>query len=343
MKKSIFIMAGIFLSLLGLNGQNTPNGYKIVQRIHLEGDGGWDYLTADDATGMLYVSHGKMVNVVDMNTGKSVTTITDVNGVHGIAIAPEFNKGFISNGPDSNVTVFSTKDYSIIEKVKITGKNPDAIIFEPFTKTIITWNGRSSNATVIDAKTDKVIQTIPLAGKPEAAVSDGMGKVFVNIEDKSEVCMINAKTWKVEQTWSIAPGEGPSGLALDNETHRLFSATNKLMVVLDAETGKVITTLPTGSGVDGAGFDPGLKRAYSSCGEGLLTVVQEENKNSFKVLANVPTQAGARTISVSAKTHRIYLQTAEYGPTPEKTTDNPRPRPSMKPGTFTVLVVEPVK
>jgi len=336
-------MAGIFLSLLGLNGQNTPNGYKIVQRIHLEGDGGWDYLTADDATGMLYVSHGKMVNVVDMSTGKSVTTITDVNGVHGIAIAPEFNKGFISNGPDSNVTVFSTKDYSIIEKVKITGKNPDAIIFEPFTKTIITWNGRSSNATVIDAKTDKVIQTIPLAGKPEAAVSDGMGKVFVNIEDKSEVCMINAKTWKVEQTWSIAPGEGPSGLALDNETHRLFSATNKLMVVLDAETGKVITTLPTGSGVDGAGFDPGLKRAYSSCGEGLLTVVQEENKNSFKVLANVPTQAGARTISVSAKTHRIYLQTAEYGPTPEKTTDNPRPRPSMKPGTFTVLVVEPVK
>ena len=336
-------MAGIFLSLLGLNGQNTPNGYKIVQRIHLEGDGGWDYLTADDATGMLYVSHGKMVNVVDMSTGKSVTTITDVNGVHGIAIAPEFNKGFISNGPDSNVTVFSTKDYSIIEKVKITGKNPDAIIFEPFTKTIITWNGRTSNATVIDAKTDKVIQTIPLAGKPEAAVSDGKGKVFVNIEDKSEVCMINVKTWKVEQTWSIAPGKDPSGLALDNETHRLFSATNKLMVVLDAETGKVITTLPTGSGVDGAGFDPGLKRAYSSCGEGLLTVVQEENKNSFKVLANVPTQAGARTISVSAKTHRIYLQTAEYGPTPEKTTDNPRPRPSMKPGTFTVLVVEPVK
>jgi DNA-binding beta-propeller fold protein YncE len=343
MKKSILIMAGIFLSLLGLNGQNSPIGYKIVQKIHLEGDGGWDYLTADDATGMLYVSHSKMVNVVDMSTGKSVTTITDVNGVHGIAIAPEFNKGFISNGPDSNVTVFSTKDYSIIEKVKVTGKNPDAIMYEPFSKTIITWNGRTSNATVIDAKTDKVIQTIPLAGKPEAAVSDGKGKVFVNIEDKSEVCMINVKTWKVEQTWSISPGEEPSGLALDNETHRLFSATNKLMVVLDAETGKVITTLPTGSGVDGAGFDPGLKRAYSSCGEGILTVVQEVNKDSFKVLANVPTQAGARTISVSAKTHRIYLQTAEYGPAPEKTAANPRPRPTMKPGTFTVLVVEPVK
>jgi len=343
LKKTIFLLAGLFLSFLGLKGQNAPIGYKIVQKIQLSGDGGWDYLNADDATGMLYVSHGKMVNVVDMNTGKNVATITDVNGVHGIAIASELNKGFISNGPDSNVTVFNTKDYSIIEKVKVTGKNPDAIIYEPFTKTIITWNGRTSNATVMDAKTDKVIQTIILPGKPEAAVSDGKGNVFVNIEDKSEVCMINVKTWKVEQAWSIAPGEEPSGLALDNETHRLFSATSKLMVVLDAETGKVIATLPTGDRVDGAGFDPGLKRAYSSCGEGILTVVQEENPNSFKVLENVPTQAGARTISVSAKSHRVYVPTAEFGPTPEKTADNPRPRPTVKPGTFTVFVVEPGK
>jgi WD40 repeat protein len=343
MKKTIFILAGIALSLLGLNGQDASKGYKIVQQIHLEGDGFWDYLTADDATGMLYVSHGKMVHVVDMKTGKNVANITDVNGVHGIAIAPEFNKGFISNGADGNVTVFNTKDFSVIEKVTVTGKNPDAILYEPFTKTIITWNGRTSNATVIDAKTDKVLQTIELAGKPEAAVSDGMGKVFVNIEDKSEVCMINVNTWKVEQTWSISPGEGPSGLAFDKMNHRLFSATDKLMVVLDSETGKLITTVPTGGRVDGAGYDPGLKRAYSSCGEGLLTVVQEENPNSFNVLANVPTQPGARTISVSEKSHRIYLPTAEFGPTPEKTADNQRPRPSLKPSTFTVLVVEPVK
>lgn len=342
MKKKIFTIAAILLSLLGLNGQDV-NGYKIVQKISLPGDGFWDYLNADDATGMLYVSHGKMVHVVDMKTGKSVATITDVNGVHGIAIAFELNKGFISNGADSNVTVFSTKDYHVIEKVAVTGRNPDAIMYEPFTKTIITWNGRSSNATVIDAQTDKVIQTIALSGKPEAAVSDGNGKVFVNIEDKSEVSMINVKTWKVEQSWSIKPGEGPSGLALDNSRHRLFSATDKLMVVLDAGTGKVITTLPTGGRVDGAGFDQGLKRAYSSCGEGVLTVVQEENENSFKVLGNVPTQTGARTISVSNTTHRIYLPTAEFGPTPEKTADNPRPRPTVKPGTFTILVLEPGK
>ena len=199
MKKMILIMAGMALSLFGLNAQNLPNGYKIVQQIHLEGEGVWDYLNADDATGMLYVSHGKMVNVVDMKTNKSVATITDVNGVHGIAIAAEFNKGYISNGPDSNVTVFNTKDFSVLKKISVTGKNPDAIMYEPFSKTIITWNGRTSNATVIDVTTDKVIATIPLAGKPEASVTDGKGKVFVNIEDKSEICMINAKTWKVEQ------------------------------------------------------------------------------------------------------------------------------------------------
>jgi YVTN family beta-propeller protein len=341
MRKSIFILAGIVLSLFGLNGQNVSNGYKIVQQIHLEGDGGWDYLNADDATGMLYVSHGKAVNVVDLKTSKSVATINDVNGVHGIAIAAEFNKGYISNGPDSNVTVFNTKDFSVLKKIAVTGKNPDAIMYEPYSKTIITWNGRTSNATVIDVKTDKVIATIPLAGKPEASVTDGKGKIYVNIEDKSEICLINAQTWKVEQLWPISPGEEPSGLALDNKNHRLFAATDKLMVVLDAETGKVITTLPTGGRVDGAGFDPGLMRAYSSCGEGLLTVVQEESPNSFKVLANVPTQAGARTISVSEKTHRIYLPTAEFGPAPEKTADNPRPRPKVKPGTFTVLVIEP--
>lgn len=342
MKKMVFILTGIFLTMNSLNCQNATDGYRIVQKINLQGDGGWDYLIADDASDMLYVSHGTMVNVVDLKTGKSVATITDVKGVHGIALANESGKGFISNGADNNVTVFDTRDFKIIEKVPVTGENPDAILYEPYTKSIITWNGRSSNATVIDSKTNKVIQTITLAGKPEAAVSDGKGKVFVNIEDKSEVSVINVKTWKVEKSWSISPGEEPTGLALDNVNHRLFSATDKLMVILDAETGKVITTVPTGDGVDGAGFDPGLKRAYSSCGEGLLTVVQEESPDTYKVLANVPTQPGARTISVSSKTHRIYLSAAEYGPTPEKTANNPRPRPAVKPGTFTVLVLEPL-
>lgn len=338
----VFILTGILLTMNNINCQNATDGYRIVQKINLQGDGGWDYLIADDASDRLYVSHGSVVNVVDLKTGKSAATITDVKGVHGIALANDSGKGFISNGADNNVTVFDTRDFKTIEKVPVTGQNPDAILYEPYTKSIITWNGRSSNATVIDSRTDKVIQTITLAGKPEAAVSDGKGKVFVNIEDKSEVSVINVKTWKVEQSWSISPGEGPTGLALDNVNHRLFSATDKLMVILDAETGKVITTVPTGDGVDGAGFDPGLKRAYSSCGEGLLTVVKEESPDTYKVLANVPTQPGARTISVSPKTHRIYLSAAEYGPTPEKTANNPGPRPAVKPGTFAVLVLEPL-
>jgi YVTN family beta-propeller protein len=342
MKKMVSILTVIFLTAYGLFCQNANYGYKIMQKINLQGDNSWDYLMADDVSGMLYVSHGTLVNVVDLKTGNSVATITDVKGVHGIAIANELGKGFISNGADNNVTVFNTRDFKIIEKVPVTGENPDAILYEPYTKSIITWNGRSSNATVIDSKTDKVIQTITLGGKPEAAVSDGKGKVFVNIEDKNEVSMINVKTWKIEQSWSISPGEGPTGLALDNVNHRLFCATDKLMVILDAETGKVITTVPTGDRVDGAGFDPGLKRAYSSCGEGLLTVIKEESPNIYKVLANVPTQFGARTISVSSKTHRIYLPTAEFETPTEKTVDNPRPRPAVKPGTFTVLVLEPL-
>ncbi len=340
MKKTCLILASLFVSLSLIEGQ-TASGYRIIQKISLEGDGFWDYLTADDAGGVLYVSHGKMVHVVNMKTGRNIATITDVNGVHGIAVAHEFDKGFISNGPDDNVTVFNLKDYKVIEKIPVTGKNPDAILYEPYSHCIITWNGRTSNATVIDAKTDKPVATIALDGKPEAAVSDGKGRVYVNIEDKSEISMINSSTWKVEKTWPISPGEGPSGLALDEVNHRLFSATDKLMVILDAETGKVITTMPTGGRVDGAGFDAGLKRAYSSCGEGVLTVIQEDGPDKFRVLANVPTQAGARTISVSQKTHRIYLPTAEFGPAPEKTADNPRPRPAVKPGTFTVLVVEP--
>ena len=192
MRKTIFIMAGLLLSLLGLNGQNAAGGYKVIQKIHLEGDGFWDYLNADDATGMLYVSHGKMVNVVDMNTGKNVATITDVNGVHGIAIAPEFNKGFISNGKDASVSIFNLKTLELLTKVAVTGENPDAILYDNFSHLVFVFNGKTSNATVIDAKTDKVVATIALDGQPEFPASDGKGTIYINIEDKSLVDVISA-------------------------------------------------------------------------------------------------------------------------------------------------------
>jgi len=335
-----------FISLIGcfiLLGSGmilrAQSNYKIINQIHLEGDGGWDYLSVDDAAGRLYVSHATMAVVVDLKTGKQVGKIPDTNGIHGIAVIPSLNKGFTSNGRDSSVTVFNLKTLETIGKIKVTGRNPDAILYDSFSQKILTFNGGSSSATVIDPKTEKVVTTIPLDGKPEFPQSDGKGKIFVNIEDKSEISLINSTTFKVEKSWSIAPGEEPSGLAIDNENHRLFSVCgNKLMVVSDAVAGKVVTTLPIGDRCDGVAFDPGLKRAYSSNGDGTITVVQVVDKDHFKVLENIVTLKGARTIAVDKSTHHLYLPTAEFGPVQEGSR-----RPSIKPGSFVVLEVAPVK
>ena len=238
------------------------------------------------------------------------------------------------------MTVFNLKTLEVITKTKITGQNPDAILYDPFSQKVFTFNGGSSNSTVIDAKANKVIATIPLDGKPEFSATDGKGKVYVNIEDKSVINVINSATLKVEQHWPIAPGEEPSGLALDNQNHRLFSVcSNKLMVVTDAGTGKVITTLPIGDRCDGVAFDPDKKRAYSSNGEGSITVVQEENGNSFKVLETVTTQPGAKTIAINKTTHHLYLTTAEYETAPTATNR----RPPVKPDSFMILDIETLK
>lgn len=333
----------LFFSFDQSIAQLKKPGYKIAHTFHLDGDGGWDYLTIDDSTGRLFVSHSNQVQVIDVSTGKLIGNIPDTKGVHGIALARDLNKGFISNGKDSSVTVINLETLSFITKIKVTESNPDAILYDEFTHHVFTFNGRSSNATVIDANTLKVIETIPLAGKPEFSVTDGNGKVYVNIEDKSLITVINSKTLKAEQSWPLSPGEEPSGLALDNSSHRLFSVCdNKKMVIMNAENGKIISTLTIGERVDGVAFDPLKKRAYSSNGDGTLTVVQEENPNSFKVIENVTTQKGARTIVVSQKTHHIYLPTAEYAATPEPTTENPHPRPAIKPGTFVILDIEPL-
>jgi len=263
--------------------------------------------------------------------------------VHGIAIAQDENKAFISCGRDSTISIINLASLELITKVMSTGANPDAILYDSFSHKVFAYNGRSSSATVIDAKTNAIVTTIPLSGKPEFSVSDGRGKVYVNIEDKSMISEINVLTLKVENTWSIAPGEEPSGLALDNVTHRLFSVCdNKKMVILDTQSGKVIAAPDIGERVDGCAFDPELKRAYSSNGEGSVTVVQEESAAKFSVLENIKTQKGARTICVDKKTHHIYLPVAEYGETPPATTENPRPRPAIKPGTFVILDIAPV-
>jgi YVTN family beta-propeller protein len=332
---TLFLMAGSMLALTAF----SQSHYKIDKKISLPGDGFWDYISVDEANGHVFASHSTEVQVIDIKTGKMIGTIPDTKGVHGIAIASDLNKGFVSDGRDSSVTVFNLKTLSTIKKIRVNGQNPDAITYDAYSKKVFTGNGRSSSLSVIDAVNDQEIRVIPLSGKPEAIVADGKGKVYVNIEDKSEISEIDVNKLTVLNTWSINPGESPSGLALDNETHRLFSVCeNKMMVVVDAGNGKVVTTVPIGEGPDGAAFDSKYKRAYASCGEGVLTVVQEENANSFKVLENFPTQRSARTIALDKTSHHIYLPAAEFGEPVQG-----QRRPPIKPGSFGVLDIETLK
>jgi len=345
MHRTALKIAGLILlgSSVLLNAQTTNAHYKIAHKFPVNGDGEWDYISVDETSARLFVSHSSVVQVLDEKTGDTVGTIPDTKGVHGVATAPDLNKGFTSNGKDDSVTIFDLKTLAVQAKIPVTGKNPDAIIYDPFSKKIFTCNGDSANATVMDAMSNDVIATIALAGKPEFPAVDGKGNLFVNIEDKNTLCRINTTTLKVEQTWPLAPGEEPAGLAIDVAGHRLFSVChNKLMLVMDSQSGKVVTFLPIGERVDGAGYDPTKKRAYSSNGDGTLTVVQDDGNDKYSVLANVPTQRGARTMVVDTKTHHIFLPTAEFGPAPEPTAANPRPRPAVKPGTFVILDVVPL-
>jgi DNA-binding beta-propeller fold protein YncE len=346
MKRSLVFFSSLLILISGfsLHGQNAKSEYSIVNKIHLPGDGGWDYLIVDETGTRLFVSHSTVVQVVDLKTSQLAGTINETPGVHGIAIAPDLNKAFISVGRSASVKVVNFKTLELIADIKITGENPDAIMYDQFSKKVFVFNGRTSNATVLDAVNNQIVATITLEGKPEFPVSDGNGKVYVNIEDKSLISVIDVKTLKVEKSWPIAPGEEASGLALDNENHRLFAVcSNKLMVVVDAIDGHVVEKLPIGDGCDGVKFDPGLKRAYSSNGDGTMTVIQELNKDSYKVLENVTTISGARTIAVDTRTHHLYLPTAEFNPAPAATADNPRPRRTPKPDSFFIIDIAPVK
>jgi YVTN family beta-propeller protein len=320
--------------------QKSPSGYHIIRQVKLGGEGGWDYLTFDAKGKRLFISRSTHVMVLDADTFAAVGDIPDTQGVHGIALADEFGKGYTSNGRANTVTVFDLKTLKVLKQIPV-GQNPDAIIYDPASKRVFTMNGRSSDTTAIDAATDTVAGTLALGGRPEFAVADERGHVFVNLEDKSLVAEFDSrKLGPVLARWPIAPAEEPSGLAIDRKHARLFSTgANKTLAVLDAETGKVLTTLPIGGGVDAAGFDPGTGLAFTSNGEGTLTVVREDSPDKFTVLENVATQRGARTMALDPKTHRVFLVTAEFGPPPAPTPERPRPRPSIVPGSFTLLVL----
>ena len=315
-----------------------PSGYHLVKKVKLGGTGGWDYLEVEPSTSHLFISRSTHVIVVDTNDGKVVGDIPDTQGVHGVAFANEFNKGFTTNGRSANSTIFDLASLKTTGDAK-TDKDPDAVIYDPFSKRVFTFNGDANSSTVIDAASGKVVGTVALGGGPEFAATDAKGKIFVNLEDKSSLVKFDAKTLKVENTWPLTPCESPSGLAID-AAHEILvvGCHNKLMAFVDGNSGKVLGTVPIGQGVDANRFDPGTGYAFASCGDGTLTIAHEDSPGKFVLVETIQTKRGARTMALDRSNHNVYLVTAEFGPAPAATKDNPRPRPPILPDTFTLLV-----
>jgi len=314
--------------------------YHFIKEIPIGGEGGWDYLSIDSAAQRLYVSHATKVVVIDLAKDAVVGEITNTPGVHGLAPAPELGRGLVTCGRENKAAIVDLKTLEILSKAD-TGANPDGMLYEPGQREFYTFNGRSQSATVIDAKSAKLVATIPLGGKPEFAQADSKaGLVFNNLEDKSEVAVIDAKSHQVVTNWSIAPGEEASGMAIDVAHHRLFLGCggSKTMVMMDDTTGKVLASVPIGQGVDANAFDPGTQLAFASCGDGTTTIAKEESPDKLTVVQTLNTERGARTMALDPTTHKIYLATAKFEPQPEQTPGAPRQRPRMIPGTFKILV-----
>ena len=314
--------------------------YHLVKQIRLGGEGGWDYLTVDPEARRLYITRFNRVMVVDLETEKLVGEVANTRGVHGVALVPKLGRGFTSNGGDSTVTVFDLKTLAEVDRIKV-GNRPDAILYDPATGRVFTFNAGSRDATAIDAASGKVVGAVKLGGKPEFAAADGKGQVYVNIEDHHEVVALDAQHLEVKARWPVTPGKEPAGLAIDPAHRRLFSTChNRMMVVLDADSGRVVAQPAIGRGTDACTFDPGTGLAFSSNGDGTLTVVQEETPDQFRVVANVQTRPGARTMALDPRTHTIYLVTARAKPAPPAARGERR-RPTFEPGSFVVLVVAP--
>jgi DNA-binding beta-propeller fold protein YncE len=304
------------------------SGFHVTKTFKIGSPGGWDYISVGPDQ-KIYVSHGTQVNILDAKTGDSVGVVPNTTGVHGIAFAGD--KGYTSNGRLNTVTVFDLKTAAVLSQINA-GQNPDAIMYDPYTKLVITCNGRSHDLTLIDAASGQVTGTIALDGKPETAVSDEAGKLYVNIEDKNKISCVDLATRTVTASWPLG-ADGPTGLAVDVKTKRLFAGCDQKLVVMDATNGNVVATLPIANGCDGVGFDMGLKLVFASCGEGKLTVIKEESPGTFMVIDNVPTKRSARTCAVNQLTHEVYLSAADTEP------GAPGERPKQIPGTFGVVVV----
>jgi len=345
MKKIVLGFCSVLILLTAVEIQNlysqNKGSLKVLRSINVGGTGGWDYIAVNHNLNRIYTSHDTLVNIIELSTGNKIGIIPGTPGVHGIAFADKLGKGYTSNGKNNTLTVFDLKTNKILKQVSV-GKNPDAIIYDDFSNKIITCNGKSNDATIVDPETDAVVATVPLGGKPETPVSNGAGTIYINIEDKNAVVVVDMKTFKAGKTWKLGKGEGPAGLAIDRKTNRLFSGCgdSKLLVVLNAANGKVVAELPIGEGSDGVGFDQELGYIYSSNREGTLSVIHEVNADKYEVLPAVQTKFGARTLVVDEVSHRVYLPTAEFSKAPENATkENPRKRPQAIPETFQILEI----
>lgn len=316
--------------------------YHIAHEVALPGDEGWDYLTYEQGGHRLFIAHGSQVQVLDTHQLTLAGTIPDTPGVHGVALAPDLGRGYVSAGRTSVIVVFDLKTLARLKEIKSTGENPDAIVYDEPTHRVFAFNGRGRSATVIDAKSDTAVGTIPLDAKPEFSVSDGEGHVYVNLEDKSSIAVIDSRGMSVSTVWPIEGCEEPSALAMDRAGKRLFAGCgNKVMAVVDATSGKVLGTAPIGEGVDAAAWDPGARLAFASCGEGVITAVAVKPSGAPEVAQSIQTQRGARTMALDEHSHRLFTVTANFGPPPAATPEHPHPRPPILPGSFRVLVLEP--
>lgn len=315
-------------------------GYHQTKAIPVAGEGGWDLVTVDSDAGRVYVTHKTKLDVLDAHSGAILGEVTPLDGAHGVAIVPDLGIGFASSGNENRVIVFDLQSFAVTGRIA-TGKKPDTVIYDPATKRVFVFNAGSDNATVIDPARRKKIGTVKLEGAPEFAVADGKGTVFVNIEDRNELVAIDAHRRKVVRNWPLAPCDEPASLAMDHATRRLFAGCgNSLLAVVDADSGRVIATLPIGQHVDSTVFDPATREIISAAADGTLTVIHEDDADHYHVAEVVKTKPRSRTVGLDAKTHRLFVPSAEFGPAPPASPQNPKARPPVLPGTFGVLIYD---
>jgi hypothetical protein len=333
------VLAGGVALVGSLNAASETGGYHLVKKITLGGDGGWDYFTVDPATHRVFIPRQTHMMVLDPD-GRVINDMPNFKGTHAVDFAPELKRGFTSNGGAHSVTIFDMGTLQIIKEVAIPNRNPDAILYDPASKRVFAFNGGTDHeVTAIDAKTGEIVGSIPLGGKLETGQADGAGHIYVNVEDKNQIAAIDSKTLKVLNVWPIDSCNEPAGLAIDVAHKRLFAGChNKVMAVVDYTNGKVVANIPIGERTDANRYDPALGLAFASCGDGTITVAHQDSPDKYTVVQTISTQVGARTMALDPKNHNVYTVTAELGPAPAPTAENPRPRPTIVPNTFTLLI-----